>query len=115
MKRGKAAGLDGFSAEHLQQCHPCLPTFLAELFNLIIETCIVPDKFGLSYTIPYYKTGSVSKSLTASDFRGISIGPVLSKVFENCILQRYKHFFITSDNQFDLKKTIRLLPCYLYC
>ena len=110
MKRGKAAGLDNLSAEHLQHCHPCLPTFLARLFNLIIETGTVPDKFGLSYTIPLLKanSGSMSKSLTASDFRGISISPVLSKVFENCILQRYKHFFITSDNQFGFKK---LLGC----
>ena len=110
MKRGKAAGLDNLSAEHLQHCHPCLPAFLARLFNLIIETGTVPDKFGLSYTIPLLKanSGSMSKSLTASDFRGISISPVLSKVFENCILQRYKHFFITSDNQFGFKK---LLGC----
>ena len=46
----------------------------------------------------------MSKSLTVSDFRGISISPVISKVFENCILQRYKYFFITSDNQFGFKK-----------
>lgn len=52
MKRGKAAGLDSLSAEHLLHCHPCLPTFLTRLFNLMIETGIVPDKFGLSYTIP---------------------------------------------------------------
>ena len=83
-----------------------MPTFLARLFNLIIETGIVPNKFGLSYTIPLLKgnSGSMSKSLTASDFRGISISPVLSKVFENCILQRYKQFFFTSDNQFGFKK-----------
>ena len=106
MKRGKAAGLDNISADHLQHCHPCLPTFLARLFNLIIETGIVPDKFGLSYTIPLLKgnSGSMSKSLTASDFRGISISPALSKVFENCILQKYKQFFFTSDNQFGFKK-----------
>ena len=73
MKRGKAAGLDNLSAEHLLHCHPCLPTFLTRLFNLMIETGIVPDKFGLSYTIPLLKgnSGSITKSLTASDFRGI--------------------------------------------
>lgn len=106
MKRGKAAGLDGLTAEHLQHCHPSLPTFLAKLFNLIIETGIVPEKFGLSYTIPLLKgnTGSMAKSLAVSDFRGISISPAISKVFENCILQKYKNFFVTSDNQFGFKK-----------
>ena len=55
MKRGKAAGLDGITAEHLQHCHPSLPTLLAKLFNLIMETGIVPENFGLSYTIPLLK------------------------------------------------------------
>jgi exonuclease III len=106
MKRGKAAGLDGLTAEHLQHSHPSLPTFLAKLFNLIIDTGIVPEKFGLSYTIPLLKgnTGSMGKSLAVSDFRGISISPAISKIFENCILQKYKKFFATSDNQFGFKK-----------
>ena len=46
----------------------------------------------------------MSKSLTAADFRGISISPVVLKTFENCILQRYKNFFVTSDSQFGFKK-----------
>jgi len=33
MKRGKAAGVDGLTAEHLQHCHPSLPTILTTLFN----------------------------------------------------------------------------------
>lgn len=105
-KKGKAAGLDGITAEHLQHCHPSLPTLLAKVFNLVMETGIVPEQFGLSYTIPLLKgnTGSMSKHLTANDFRGISISPAISKVFENCVLQRYKNFFITSDNQFGFKK-----------
>jgi hypothetical protein len=59
-----------------------------------------------SYTIPLLKgnAASLSKSSTASDYRGISIGPVLSKVFENCICKRCKHLFITLDNQFGFKK-----------
>ena len=71
----------------------------------------MPDKFGLSYTIPLPKgnTASMSKSLTASDFRGISISPVLSKVFENCILLRYKHFFSTSDTNLVLKNYLAAL------
>ncbi len=46
----------------------------------------------------------MSKSLTVNDFRGISISPVLSKVFENCVLLKYVNFFHTSDNQFGFKK-----------
>jgi hypothetical protein len=107
MKRGKAAGFDGITVEHFLHCHPCLPTFLAKLFNLIMEIGVVPNCFGLSYTIPLLKgtnTG-MSKSLTANDFRGISISPALSKVFEHCILVKYKTFFDSSDNQFGFKKS----------
>ena len=38
------------------------------------------------------------------DFRGITISPVMSTIFESCILDRYQQYFITSDNQFGFKK-----------
>ena len=34
--RGKAAGLDGLTAEHLQYCHPVVCCILTKLFNLMI-------------------------------------------------------------------------------
>jgi len=106
LARGKAAGLDSLTAEHLQNSHPALFSVLNKLFNLMIKHGYVPDGFGLSYTVPLPKCSNagISKSLTVDDFRGISISPVLSKVFEKCILDRFKRFFETSDNQFGFKK-----------
>jgi hypothetical protein len=106
MKKGKAAGLDGLTAEHFQHCHPCVPTILSKLFNLIMEVGKVPDNFGSSYTIPLLKANytSMSKSLSVNDFRGISISPVVSKIFENAVLIIFKNYFNTSDNQFGFKK-----------
>ena len=78
MHRGKAAGLDGLSAEHLMFCHPLLPSILAKLFNFCMRSGHVPVQFGLSYTVPLLK-GSVSscnRNITTDDFRGISISPV---------------------------------------
>ena len=46
------------------------------------------------------------RSLTVDDYRGISISPVLSKILEHCILDRFKQFFVTSDNQFGFNKGI---------
>jgi len=57
LQRGKAAGLDSLTAEHLQHCHELLPCVLAKLFNLIVRYGYVPTDFGLSdYRIPltYY-------------------------------------------------------------
>lgn len=106
MNRGKAAGLDGVTAEHLQNCHALLPGILAKLFNIMLLNGHVPSSFGQSYTVPLHKDSAsvYSKSATVDDFRGISISPVLSKVLEHCILDRYKAFFNTSDNQFGFKK-----------
>ena len=71
MKRGKAAGLDNITAEHLQNCHPVLPALLSKLFNLCIQYGIVPDSFCMSYTIPLPKSSTVvNRSLSVDDFRG---------------------------------------------
>jgi len=108
MHRGKAVGLDGLSTEHLSFCHSLIRCVLAKLFNLFLRYGHVPDQFGLSYTVPLLK-GSISshsKNLTTDDFRGISISPVLSKVFEHCVLRRFESYFVTSDNQFGFKKRL---------
>jgi len=66
----------------------------------------VPNDFSRSCTIPISKDSknSLCKSLSMDDFRGITIIPVISKVFESCILDLFKQYFVTSDNQFGLKK-----------
>jgi len=102
MHRGKAAGLGGLTVQHLQYSRPLLPCVLAKLFNLMIRLGHVPRSSGNSCTVPVLKSGCNihSKSATVDDFRGISISPVLSKVLEHCILDRYNSLFTTSDNQF---------------
>mgnify|MGYP003406642813 FL=1 len=108
MDRGKAAGLDEITAEHLKYCHPLLPVVLSKLFNLIMKAGHVPANFAKSYTVPILKGhfSAFSKSVNANDFRGIAISPVISKVFEHCIVDRYYMFLITTDNQFGFKKSV---------
>jgi len=79
----------------------------------------VPLEFGQSYTIPlgYSKVIVVIlKDLvpTVHDYGGISISPVLSKVFEHCILRRFRSFLTTSDNQFGFKKSLGCTQA-IYC
>ena len=106
LKRGKAAGLDNLSAEHLLNCHPILSCILSKLFNLMLRCAYMPTDFGLSYTVPLPKLSCQTKSMTCSDFRGIAISSILSKVFEYCILDRYGHFFNSKGNQFGFKKKV---------
>jgi hypothetical protein len=103
LKRGRAAGLDTLSAEHLLNSHPSLPCFLSELFNLMLRSGHVPATFCNSYTVPIPKIQDCrTKAVTTDDFRGIAISPI-SKAFEYCILERFSKFFETSDNQFGFK------------
>jgi len=104
MKRGKAAGLDCLTVEHILHSHPAIFTVLSKIFNLLIAHGFVPDEFGRSYTVPLPKGNAASKAMSVDDFRGISISPVISKIFESCILDRYSEFLVTSDNQFGFKK-----------
>ena len=71
MHRGKAAGLDGLTAEHLQYSHPLLPCVLAKLVNLMLRLGHVPRSFGNSYTVPIFESGNNThgKSDTVNDFR----------------------------------------------
>ena len=66
----------------------------------------VPQGFGASYTVPIPKCDGHTRALCVDDFRGISISPVLSKLFELAILDRFSNFFATSDCQFGFKKNI---------
>jgi len=95
-------GLDGLSDEHLINGHPILLGILARLFNLIIKTA----EFVLSYTVPLVEVTGCTKSLSVDDFRGRSISPVISKIFEYFILHRFCKYFVSSDNQFGFKKAV---------
>ena len=66
----------------------------------------VSDAFGHSYTVPIPKIDHCNKPMTCSDFRGIAISPIISKIFEHCILERFDSFLGSNDNQFGFKKGI---------
>ena len=44
--------------------------------------------------------------MSCDDFRGIAISPVISKVFEYCLIDRFQDFLKTGDNQFRFKKVL---------
>ena len=54
-------------------------------------TQYVPSGFKLSYIVPIPKVkDTLSTALKCDNFRGIAISPILSKVFEHCILEQYQ-------------------------
>jgi exonuclease III len=106
MRNGKAAGLDELSCEHLKFSHPIVIVILCRLFKVFISHCHIPRCFGLSYTVPISKCDVHRRALTVNDFRGISISPVISKLFELAVIDRFSRYFETSDCQFGFKKNL---------
>ena len=104
LKNGKAAGVDELMAEHLKYSHPILCVVLKKLFNLMLEFGYVPASFGIGNIIPIPKGRNVANSYRIQEFRGITISPVLSKVFEHGLLNMFGDYLSSSVYQFGFKK-----------
>jgi len=58
----------------------------------------VPAGLRHSYTVPIPKIKDTRvKSMSCNDFRGIAISPIISKVFEHCVLDRFRSCFNSYD------------------
>jgi len=87
------------TAENLMHRHHILPYILVKLLNLTLHYCYLPTDFGVSYTVPLPKVNDFrTKSMSRSDFRGIAMSSIISKVFEYCILDRYYCYSISNDS-----------------
>ena len=112
---GKAPDIVGLTGEHLQFCHPSVLVLLTKLFQLLMLSDCVPSGFKHrpSYIVPIPKVKDTrTKALTLNDFRGIAISPIISKIFEYCVIDRFEEFWGAADNQFGFRKG---LSYSLYC
>jgi len=102
LKNGKAAGADGLSKENITNSHPAIIVHLKLLFNMIYLHGFVPDDFGNGITIPILKDklGDVS---SVDNYRPITISPVISKIFEYCLLFQFEGALESSYLQFGFK------------
>ena len=103
LSAGKSPGCDGLTTEHLINCHPVVFVILAKLFNLMLKYSHVPSDFERGITIPIPKNESSRGAHPISSFRGITLSPILSKVFEHCILLIFSKYLVTSNTQFGFK------------
>ena len=103
LKRGKSAGLDNLTAEHLQFAHPLVVKLISKLFNLMILFEYVPDAFGRGVMVPIPKDKGGKGSVSTDEYRGISINPIVSKLFESCLLTLFSKYFESSSSQFGFK------------
>ena len=98
MKRGKSPGLDSVVIEHVMFSHPSIMVHLTRLFNLMIKHGFVPSSFGEGVIIPLLKDKSCD-ICSSDNYRGITLSPIISKIFESCILIKINSFLATHDLQ----------------
>jgi len=69
----------------------------------------VPNQFGCGIVIPLVKdkNGDV---INSDNYRGITVSPVVSKVFESCILLKFQSYLGSSDLQIGFKKDLGCGP-----
>ena len=104
---GKACGLDGLSPEHFKHSHPIVYNVLVKLFNSMLFASHVPSVFLTSYTVPIPKSLGVGlRNHGCSDFRGIAISSLLSKLFEKCLINIFNDYLTVSENQFGFKRGV---------
>ena len=83
MKNGKACGFDNLINEYLKNSPDYLLNAIVKLFNIILQTGIVPEDWCIGIIIPLYKNkGSVND---VKNYRGINLLSILGKLFTSAI------------------------------
>ena len=102
LKKGKSAGPDKLSSEHLIYSSNKLDFLLSMLFNAMIVHQFIPERFMDTTIIPLLK--DIKGDITDKDnYRPIAITCIVSKVLELVILSKYRTFLESSNNQFGFK------------
>jgi hypothetical protein len=103
----KATGPDGIPVVVLKMCCPELSAVLAKLYNACLTDSVFPSLWKLASVVPIFKgTGERSDP---SNYRPISLLPIMSKVFECLINQQLlKHLedqMLLTDCQYGFRKS----------
>ena len=102
MKLGKCADDNGIQAEHFQNAPFILILRLTSLFNYMLGHGFVPSQFRLGTIIPIIKDRNGSSS-DVNNYRGITISPLPSKVFEHVLKLKFSQHLETSHYQYGFK------------
>ena len=84
-KNGKAPGIDGVNKDLVYAFHLQFPQFLPKLFSAILEQGVFPEQWSTALIVLIHKKGNKNE---LSNYRGISLLCILSKLFCSIINQR---------------------------
>ena len=87
LKIRKAAGPDNISPGLLRNCAAQLSVVLTDIFNMSLQSCMVPHCFKKSTIIPVPKK---TQPICLNDYRPVALTSVIMKTFERIVLRYLK-------------------------
>jgi len=87
----KASGPDSIPTKVLKECAHAISDSLTSLFNISLATATLPTSWKHANIIPIHKKGDKH---AATNYRPISLLPVISKVLERCLYNKIIDFLI---------------------
>ena len=103
MKKGKCCDDSLISAEHFFHAPVSVLDRLQILFNSMLLHGSVPRQFQRGTIVPIVKDHHGDKG-DLNNYRGITIAPIISKIFEHVLRIVFEQFLSTSNYQFGFKR-----------
>jgi hypothetical protein len=113
MKVGKCQDDMGLHAEHFLNAPIEFYKRLVILTNSMLQHSYIPEQFRYGFIIPLVKDHQGDKTKT-DNYRGITISPIFSKIFEHCLRLCFGDYLTTSQWQFGYKRkssTVHAIYC----
>ena len=104
---GKAADEFGISAEQLKAAGDILIPFITAIFNRILQRGSFPDMLKSGVLTPVLKKSKNPALL--DNYRGITVTPIFTKVFEYVLLPKLDPYFKQSPMQFGFTTGVPIL------
>ena len=102
LKNGKSCDDDGISAEHFINAPYSTFVFLQQLFNAMLRHSFVPRQFAFGTITPILKDYNGNRA-DVQNYRGITISPITSKIFEHALKIVFHKHLSSSSWQFGFK------------
>ena len=103
LKAGKSSDNDHLAAEHFLNAPATLLTRLEYIFNAMLQHGFVPRQFQYGTIIPIIKDQQGNHA-DMHNYRGITLSPIISKIFEHSLRLLFSEFLTTSRFQFGYKR-----------
>ena len=95
MKKGKCCDDSGLNAEHYFNAPLKLLDRLVALFNCMLLHGYVPHQFQSGTIVPIIKDPHGDRG-DMNNYRGITIAPIISKIFEHSLRILFQPFLTTN-------------------